>query len=296
MPSGKRARQQRQQAAQAPPPVRSKGAAGARQASPKVLAIAGGVIVLVVIAIVLAVVLSGNSGSTGGGRFIGNGSGDSETINIAQGTPTVGNSKTSTLQGATEVQSLLKGIPQHEFVLGKPSAPVTLIEYIDLQCPDCDAFETTEFAPLVNKYVRSGELKIEMQPWSILDFNPGETDSDRGQKATIAAAAQNKAFNFAEVLYDNQGVEGTGWLNDAMISNIAASVDGMKPYQLANDANSAATKSVVKSITQFANAHPSQMTCTPTLYLAKGKSAPAYFGTGVPSLGNLEAAINALLK
>ena len=65
-------------------------------------------------------------------------------------------------------------------------------------------------------------------------------DSDRGQKATIAAAAQNKAFNFAQVLYDNQGTEDTGWMNDAMISNIAASVDGLKPYQLATDANSAA--------------------------------------------------------
>ena len=30
----------------------------------------------------------------------------------------------------------------------------------------------------------------------------------------IAAGAQNKAFNFAQILYDNQGTENTGWLND----------------------------------------------------------------------------------
>ena len=33
----------------------------------------------------------------------------------------------------------LKGIPQNGFVLGDPNAPVTLVEYIDLQCPICAA-------------------------------------------------------------------------------------------------------------------------------------------------------------
>ena len=293
MPSGKRARQQRQQAA--PPPVRSKGAPGlgARQASPRVLAIAGGVVLLVVIAIVLAVVLSG-------GKSPNNGSNDGPTISIADGTPTVGSSNQSTnpnvLLGAADVERLLKGIPQTGFRLGKATAPVTLVEYIDLQCPDCDAFETTEFAPLVEKYVRPGKLKIMIQPWSILDRTPDIHDSDRGQRATIAAAAQNKAFNFAQVLYDNQGTEGTGWLNDAMISNIAASVDGLKPYQLATDASSAETRSIVRNITDFANSHPAQMTGTPTLYLGKGLATPQWFFTGVPDLGTLEAAIDARLK
>jgi len=256
-----------------------------------VLAIAGGVVVLVVVAIVLAVVLT-SKGSGGA-----NGLGDGPTITIASGTPTVGSSTNpNALLGATDVAKLFKGIPQSAFVLGKPNAPVTLIEYIDLQCPDCDQFETQELPTLVKDYVRTGKLKIEMQPWSILDRTPAEHDSYRGQKATIAAAAQNKAFNFSEVLYDNQGTEGTGWMNDATISNIAASVDGLKPYQLATVANGSATASVIATITNFANAHPSQMTGTPTLYLAKGNSAPAYFGTGVPSLGNLEAAINALAK
>jgi protein-disulfide isomerase len=285
MPSGKRARQQRQAA---PPPVRSKG--GARQASPKVLAIAGGVVVLVIVAIVLAVVLSKSSGNYSG-------SGDGPKIKIATGTPTIGNSSTSSLRQAVEVATLLKGIPQSGYVLGDPTAPVTLVEYIDLQCPVCGQFETTEFQPLVEKYVRHGKLKIEMQPWSILDVNPGEYDSNRGQNATIAAAELNKAFNFTQVLYENQATEHTGWLNDAMISNIAASVDGLRPYQLATDANSAATQRFVASIKSFAAAHPTQMTGTPTLYLRKGVTGSLqYYGTGLPDLTSLEAAIDALLK
>jgi len=222
--------------------------------------------------------------------------GDGPTIKIVSGTPKVGHSASpSALLGARAVAKLFKGIHQRGLVLGRPKAPVMLIEYIDLQCPLCQEFETRDLAPLVKKYVRPGKLKITMQPWSILDYGGGD-DSLRGQKATIAAARQNKAFNFAEVLFDNQGVEGTGWMNDAMISKIAASVDRLRPYKLAKDANGRATRRVIKSITHWAKTHPTQMTGTPTLYLVRGRGRPKYYGTGVPRLAKLEAAINALLK
>jgi protein-disulfide isomerase len=223
--------------------------------------------------------------------------GDGPTITIVSGTPKVGNSAgPSALHGAPAVAKLFKGIPQRGLVLGRSKAPVMLIEYVDLQCPICQAFDTTELAPLLKKYVRRGKLKIKMQPWNILDANDGGYDSLRGQKATIAAARQNKAFNFAEVLYDNQGVEGTGWLNDAMISKIAASVDRLRPYKLAKDANGRATRRAIKSITHWAKTHPTQMTGTPTLYLVHRGGRPKYYYTGLPRLAKLEAAINALLR
>jgi protein-disulfide isomerase len=278
----------------APPPV---GGAGARQASPKVLGIAGGVIILVIVAIVLGVVLTRNSG----GVTTGGGGNDGPTIGLATGTPTVGSSTKANaiggpLRQAAEIATLLKGIPQDHFVLGKPDAPVTLTEYIDLQCPVCGTFETQEFGPLVDKYVSAGKLKIVMQPWSILDQNPGEYDSTRGQKATIAAAAQNKAFNFAQVLYENQGPEGSHWMNDGVISNIAASVDGLKPYDLAKVANSSDTTSVINTISDFAASHPTEMTGTPTLYLNKTGTPQKWFYTGDPGLGAIEAAIDNLLN
>ena len=142
-----------------------------------------------------------------------------------------------------------------------------LIEYVDLQCPICQEFESRELAPLVKKYVRPGKLKIKIQPWNDPRPTTASHDPLRGQKATIAAARQNKAFIFAEVLYDNQGVEGSGWLNDTMISKIAASVDRLRPYKLAKDANGGATRRVIKSITHWGMTHPNQMTGTPTLYL-----------------------------
>lgn len=277
--------------------MRSKGAPrGARQASPRTLAIGGGIVLLVVIAIVLAVVLGKSSG---GGTT--NGAGDSETLNLQTGTPAVGSSSSATaLQGAPDVAKLFNGIPQNQLVLGKPTAPVELTEFIDLQCPLCQQFETTQLPTLVQKYVRPGKLRIKLQPWSILDRpGSGVDDSDRGQKATIAAADQNKAFQFAEVLYYNQGTEDTNWLTDGMVSQIAASVDGLKPAQLISDANSSTTKSTAQQVDSYASSLAAKFPGfdgTPGLFLTKGNGQIQLFGSGVPDLGQLEAAINALLK
>jgi len=223
--------------------------------------------------------------------------GDGPSIAIVKGTPTVGSSRRpGALRGAARVAKLFKRIPQRGLVLGRANAPVMLIEYVDLQCPICQEFEAADMRTLVRKFVRPGKLRIEIQPWNIIDRNVGSHDSLRGQEATIAAARQNKAFQFAEVLYDHQGTEGSHWLNDGMVSKIAASVDGLRPYKLAADANSAATRKVIKSIARWGNSHPTQMTGTPTLYLVRRRGRPKYFGTGIPPLAELEAAINALLK
>ena len=308
MPSGKRAKQQRRVAA--PPPTKGGAGLGARRASPMVLAIAAAVIVIIVLAVVLAVVLSGgnsNSGSTttdtGTTSSNADPNGDLHPIGIPAGVSAIGNSSSASAEPySADVAKMFKGIPQHGFVLGQPSAPVTLIEYIDLQCPVCQSFELNELGILVDKYVKTGKIKIEMKPWNIIDANhPGTDDSYRGQELTIAAAKQNLAFTFAEVLYNNQGLEGSSWLTNATAANIAASVDGLKLAQLASDANSAATTQMIKTFdnegdqaSQLASA-AGQQPGTPTILLQKGSETPKFFGVGYPSLSALESAINKLL-
>ena len=46
-------------------------------------------------------------------------------------------------QAATTVNSLLAGIPQSAMRLGSPSAPVTVTEFGDLECPVCRDFALT---------------------------------------------------------------------------------------------------------------------------------------------------------
>lgn len=243
MPSGKKSKAARRAA---PPPVVSKGGLRRRQANPRVLAIAVAVVVLAGIGIGLAIVLSGGGNSV------------SSTI------PTIGNAATG-LPGSTDIADQLKGVPQTGMTLGSPNAPVALVEYIDLQCPICREFETTVMPDLIAKYVKPGKVKVEAR---VLKFiGP---DSERGRNAMLAAAEQNKAFNFSQVLYANQGTENTGWLTDDMIGQIAASVPGMKVHDLLTARNSSTVKTQgAKFDTQGA---ADKVPGTPTLYVGPSGS------------------------
>jgi protein-disulfide isomerase len=190
-----------------PPPVRPKHAPR-RGASPRVLAIAAALAAVVVIAIVAAVVTTGGKGS-GVGALPANGS------------------LRNALPDARSVHTLFRGIPQHGLTLGSPSAPVTLVEYVDLQCPYCQQFETQVMPQIVKDWVRTGKVKVEVRPLAFIG-----PDSVRGRDAMLAAARQNKAFEFAQILYDNQGTENTGWLDDGMVASAAKSIPGLNPKQL----------------------------------------------------------------
>ena len=142
--------------------------------------------------------------------------------------PAVG-TLTNALPGASDVNTLFKGIPQSGFTLGSAKAPVTMVEYIDLQCPFCQQFETQVMPDIIPRFVRAGKVKVEVR---VFDFiGP---DSSRGRDAMIAAASQNKAFNFAQILYDNQATENTGWLNDAMVGQAISSIPGLRVHQALN--------------------------------------------------------------
>jgi protein-disulfide isomerase len=276
MPSGKKSKQQRRATATAvrtPPPVRSKGVgARPRQASPRALAIGAAVVAIAAIAIVLAVVL-GRGSSSG----------------IPSGTPTVGTLQ-GALPGASDIADLYRGIPQKGLTLGKPSAPVRMVIYIDVQCPICQAYEVESMPTIVNHYVRPGKLSIELKPWAFIG-----PDSFTGRLALIAASYQNRAFDYAGVLYDNQQPENTGWVTDAMLAQIAASVPGLDVKQLFSDRNDSQTKSIAKDVD--AQAAKDKVKGTPTVLIGKRGATPKDVTTpgAAPTLEETTSAIDAAL-
>jgi protein-disulfide isomerase len=257
MPSGKKARQQRREAAasatRTPPPVRSKGAGGMRgprQASPRALAIGGGVVLVVVIAIVLAVVL-------------GSGGGSSSSGDPTKGLPKIGSQNSPVaLDGAAEANGLFKGIPQTGLVLGSPSAPVEMEMFIDVQCPICRDWETNYLPTIVTKYIRKGKVQLHLQPWAFLG-----DQSFSGRLGLIAASFQNKGFEYAKVLYNNQQTENTGWLTSDEMAVIGASVNGLNLKQWWKDTNSSAAKAIAAKVTKLAT--KDKVGGTPTIFVGR---------------------------
>jgi len=262
MTSGKQARRQLQQGVPRPPT----SSTGGRKASPLVL---GGVLaaIVVIAAVVVAVVALGGNGSSGGTT-----------------TATV-------LPDAGVITKQFAGIPQHGDRLGKASAPVTMVEYIDLQCPVCRDFETTVMPPVIDQYVRAGKLKVIARPVAIIGNG---VDSQRGRLGMIAASKQNRAFNFAQLLYFNQGPEDGGWLDDTMVASAAKSIPGVNVAELQAAAKSSAVADQAK--TYDAQATRDGLSGTPTVLGGPSGGKLTVVAPGLePSTEQMKAAIDAAL-
>jgi protein-disulfide isomerase len=171
------------------------------------------------------------------------------------------------LPGAGEVEQLLSGIPQDGNVLGATSAPVTMVEYVDVQCPYCRQFELEVVPGLVDRYVRDGRLRIDVRPIAFIG-----PDSERGRDATVAAGLQRKLFNYLHLLFLNQGVENSGWVDDDLLTSIAASIPGVDVPRLLDERDSSAVADENGRFDEQAAAD--SVSSTPTILVGRTGEAP----------------------
>jgi protein-disulfide isomerase len=128
-----------------------------------------------------------------------------------------GNSSNKGGGSPAATESALKGIPQSGITLGSPKAPVTMIEFADLQCPFCAEYQRDVFPAILKRYVRTGKVRLELR---LLRFiGP---DSDRLARAAVAAGGQNRMWQFVDLAYQRQGHENSGYATDDFINSLAA--------------------------------------------------------------------------
>ena len=155
--------------------MRTRGSMGIR------LAVLGAVAVA---AVLVAVVLAGGPGSDGGTK-------------------------------TTSDTSALKGIPQSGITLGSPKAPVTIMEFADLQCPFCAEYHRNVFPSILDRYVRTGKVRLELRLLRFLG-----PDSDKLARVAVAAAGQNRMWQYVGLAYDRQGQENSGYASNGFINKL----------------------------------------------------------------------------
>jgi len=87
-----------------------------------------------------------------------------------------------------------------EFVLGKPDAPVTIVEYASLTCPHCARFHTEVLPVLKKEFIDTGKLRLVYRDFPL----------DRlALTASMVArcAGQERYFGFLDAFYAGQ----SGW-------------------------------------------------------------------------------------
>jgi protein-disulfide isomerase len=146
------------------------------------------------------------------------------------GTTAAGSTATSTsgsdagaavVAGKATVDGLIGGIAQSGNTLGQASAPVTVIEYVDLLCPACAAYSQSGFNDIVNNYVRPGKVKIQFEYYPVIWLNNKNPSDEVAVGAFEAAKKQNKLFDLALLWWRNQGDEGDDYADPGYVDAIA---------------------------------------------------------------------------
>jgi protein-disulfide isomerase len=176
-----------------------------------------------------------------------------------------------------------RGIPEHAGVLGDPKAPLTLTEYVDLQCPTCAAASKQTLPWLVSNYVRTGKVKLQLRTLHFIG-----PDSERAAHVAAGAERQGRLWPFVEAFYAAQGQENSGYVTDGFLRSVskAAGVDAGKALSAADG------EFAMRQVEQAdADATRLRVAATPTFTVAKAGGQPHVIASGIPQQATLKTAL-----
>jgi protein-disulfide isomerase len=234
----------------------------------------GGVIVVAIVIVGVVIAVSIGSSTSGGSK-------------------PVRASSPASKAAVAAVSGLLNGIPQSGETLGSPSAPVTITEYADLDCPVCDAFAlpsnrntsdgtpgTGYFDQLVNQYVRTGKVKVVYRSLETATSTANGSMWTQQQAAAYAAGLQGKAWDYIEIYYYEQQPENTSYVTPAYLKAIAEQVPGLNLSSWEANRQNPRLEAQVTSEGQAAIAKGFNSTPTFIIQGPKGQANPI---VGLPS-------------
>jgi protein-disulfide isomerase len=199
----------------------------------------------------------------------------------SSGTKTV---DTSNLQFVSNAKSEFAGIPSKGNVVGYASAPVTVQEYGDLRCPVCREFDSNVIPEVLQKLVRTKQVKLVFYHWPILGPN-----SEYANRAAYAAQQQNKLWEFALVTYYNQGDEQQSWFTKAFADAVATSI-GLDMAKFDQDfGDTSASAAQIAAVDKAATAH--HFTGTPSILITKGSKSDDLGGV-TPTYSDIANAVH----
>jgi len=160
---------------------------------------------------------------------------------------------------ALSLSDLIKQGAPHQ---GNTSAPVTLIDFSDLQCYLCDRFvKATE--PQINlTYVQSGKVAF-----IYLHLPNRGFDSFPAASAAQCTNDQGKFWQYHSLLYNSQGPIDSGWANRDNLKKFASEIPGLNLQKFNSCFDSQQHKRDVEA--DVALAHSLGFTQTPSFIIVK---------------------------
>ncbi len=172
--------------------------------------------------------------------------------------------------GARQTLALFAGIPQHGNTLGNPHAPLTLVEFGDLQGPSCALFAQNALPSIVARYVRTGRVLLVFRGLHFIG-----SDSLRAARMAYALGEQDHLWQFIDLMYRNQGLENSSYVTDTYLRALAGASG---PVDVARALSERSSPSVQSQIVQAqALAQQLRLQSTPAFLLSRTGASPHRF-------------------
>jgi protein-disulfide isomerase len=104
-------------------------------------------------------------------------------------------------------------------ILGAESAPVTIIDFSDFQCPTCARFVKSTEPEMKSEYIDTGKVALVFKHFPRLGSN-----SFFAALGSECAKEQGKFWEYHDVLYQNQQGENSGWASKEKLKGFASQI------------------------------------------------------------------------
>lgn len=121
---------------------------------------------------------------------------------------------------ASQQELMKKIVAQTRHFKGDPSAPVTIIEFADFQCPFCGQFFTQTEPQINEQYIQSGKVRLGYFHFAFLG-----PESNWAAEAAECASDQDKFWEYHDKLYGSQSGENQGAFNKDNLKKFAEELE-----------------------------------------------------------------------
>lgn len=159
-------------------------------------------------------------------------------------------------------------------VLGDKNAPVTLVEFVDYECPFCKAFVDDTYPQIKSEYIDTGKVKLVMRDLP-LSFHQNAHAESQAAECAREQGGDEKYFEYHDEIFKRTTSNGTGLALDQL--SVIANDIGLNGSTLQSCLDSEKYKDEVDK--DLADAGTYGATGTPSFFIGKSDNSGTIKGT-----------------
>lgn len=179
-------------------------------------------------------------------------------------------------------------------VLGDKNAPVTMVEFVDYECPFCKRFFDETLSQIKSEYIDTGKVKLVMRDLP-LDFHQNAHKESQAAECAREQGGDSAYYKYHDEIFKRTVSNGTGLALD-QLSVIAKDI-GLNGSTLQSCLDSEKYKDEVDK--DLADAAKYGANGTPTFFIGKSSSSDVFSGTilvGAQPFDSFKTALDAELN